>query len=231
MLLWTGEKTGTEREDVLARVDNMWEDCCGVMWVEVTWYYFPEELHCGRLAAHGEREVFESHLSDETEIASIVRKVNVVSKEQYDALPAAQRKDEGTYFCRYHYDPNRRKFMPIIQSMKKAALTCGLETFKAQDFHKGKDRLLAFPDVLASHGRTRSRKQAGLDLDNDASAAGGGDEHEESMPQPKTKFERANHALQLSTVPSSMPCRQVEQEEIRSVLREGISQARSTYLS
>jgi hypothetical protein len=127
------------------------------MWVEVTWFYFPEELHCGRLAAHDEREVFESHTSDETELAAIVRKVKVLSKDEFDALPAAERKRPDTFFCRYHYDPNRRKFMPIIQSLKKASLG-GLETFKAQ----GKDRLLAFPDVLGKHARTRSRTQAGL---------------------------------------------------------------------
>jgi hypothetical protein len=69
VLLWTGggeESSGGGRDTVLARLDNMWEDCCSVMWVELTWYYFPEELHCGRLAAHGEKEVFESHTSDET---------------------------------------------------------------------------------------------------------------------------------------------------------------------
>ena len=62
VLMWNGggegDASGVKNCDhVLARVDNMWEDCCGVMWVEVTWYYFPEELHCGRLAAHGEKEV------------------------------------------------------------------------------------------------------------------------------------------------------------------------------
>ena len=132
MFLWTGgSEAGKDSEHVLARLDNMWEDCCGAMWVEVTWFYFPEELHCGRLAAHEEREVFESHTSDETELAAIVRKVKVLSKDEFDALPAAERKHPDTYFCRYHYDPNRRKFMPIIQSLKKASLG-GLETFKAQ---------------------------------------------------------------------------------------------------
>ena len=58
VLLWKGgEEDGKDREHVLARLDNMWEDCCGAMWVEVTWYYFPEELHCGRLPAHGKQEV------------------------------------------------------------------------------------------------------------------------------------------------------------------------------
>ena len=132
VLLWTGgSEAGKDSDHVLARLDNMWEDCCGAMWVEVTWFYFPEELHCGRLAAHEEREVFESHTSDETELAAIVRKVKVLSKDEFDALPAAERKHPDTYFCRYHYDPNRRKFMPIIQSLKKASLG-GLETFKAQ---------------------------------------------------------------------------------------------------
>jgi hypothetical protein len=48
VVLWAGDNH-SGREYVLARLDNMWEDCCNVMWVEVTWYYFPEELHCGRL--------------------------------------------------------------------------------------------------------------------------------------------------------------------------------------
>ena len=73
----------------------------------------------------------------------------MLSKEEYDALEGLKGEGGGcsadTYFCRYHYDPNRRKFMPIIQSLKKASLG-GLETFKAQ----GKDRLLAFPDVSNS---------------------------------------------------------------------------------
>lgn len=34
-------------------------------------FYTPEELHCGRLESHGEREVFESNLSDENEIACV----------------------------------------------------------------------------------------------------------------------------------------------------------------
>jgi hypothetical protein len=206
------------------------------MWVEVTWFYFPEELHCGRLAAHDEREVFESHTSDETELAAIVRKVKVLSKDEFDALPAAERKRPDTFFCRYHYDPNRRKFMPIIQSLKKASLG-GLETFKAQ----GKDRLLAFPDVLGKHARTRSRTQAGLvtkilrnyyfynilmHARTRSRTQAGLDEHnaeeeeEEDIhaePQFANKFEKANYALQLSTVPSTMPCREVEQQDIRNV--------------
>lgn len=34
-------------------------------------FYVPEELYCGRLDSHGEREVFESNLSDENEIACV----------------------------------------------------------------------------------------------------------------------------------------------------------------
>ena len=226
VLLWTGgAEDSNARDTVLARIDNMWEDCCSVMWVEVTWYYFPEELHCGRLAAHGEREVFESHTSDETEIASVLRKVKVVSKEEYDALPEAQRTQDDVYFCRYHYDPNRHKFMPVIQSLKKASLGA-LESFKAQ----GKDRLLAFPDVLGSHKRTRSRMAAALDQ---ADAEAGEEEGEDAARQDapvefKSKFDRANHALQLSTMPSCMPCREAEQGEIRCVLRDAISQGHSS---
>ena len=205
VLLWNGggEASG-QRDTILARLDNMWEDCCSVMWVELTWYYFPEELHCGRLAAHGDKEVFESHTSDETEIASVLRKVKVLSKEEFDALPEKERSQDDVYFCRYHYDPNRQKFMPVIQCLKKASLGA-LQSFKAQ----GKDRLLAFPDVLGSHKRTRSRTAAALDPpDHEAEAMG--EEtgtHEEGVVEFKSKFDKANHALQLSTVPSTMPCR------------------------
>ena len=95
VLLSNASEDGQGIAHVLARIDNFWEDVQGVSWIEVTWFYFPEELHCGRLEAHGAREVFESHTSDETELASIVRKVAVLSKDEYDALPAAQRADEA----------------------------------------------------------------------------------------------------------------------------------------
>ena len=77
--------------------------------------------------------MFESNTSDETELSSIICKAKVVCKEEFDMLSAAQRSDNNghVYFCRYHYDPTRQRFMPILQSLKKASLG-GLEAFKAQ---------------------------------------------------------------------------------------------------
>ena len=36
-------------------------------------FYLPEELHCGKLPSHLEREVFDSNVSDENEIATVRR--------------------------------------------------------------------------------------------------------------------------------------------------------------
>ena len=226
VLLSNASEDGQGIAHVLARIDNFWEDVQGVSWIEVTWFYFPEELHCGRLEAHGAREVFESHTSDETELASIVRKVAVLSKDEYDALPAAQRADEDTYFCRYHYDPTRRKFMPILQSLKKASLG-GLESFKAQ----GKDRLMAFPDVLDTK-KYRTRSHAVAALEDDGNAEEEAAAHASSAAAVEVddacEFSRANYALQLSAVPAEMPCREGEQAEMRSVLRDAIRQGHSS---
>ena len=133
-----------------------------------------------------------------------MRKVRVLGKEEFDALPEQERGLDDVYFCRYHYDPNRHKFMPVIQCLKKASLGA-LQSFKAL----GKDRLLAFPDVLGSHKRTRSRAAAALDAPEfEAGEEGAGEEEGQEGPgEFASKFDRANHALQLSTVPSSMPCR------------------------
>jgi hypothetical protein len=57
------------------------------------------------------------------------------------------------------------------------------------------------------HVRTRSRTQAGLDEHN---AEEEEDEDIHAEPQFANKFEKANYALQLSTIPSTMPCREVE---------------------
>lgn len=38
----------------------------------------------------------------------------------------------------------------------------------------------------------------------------------------RTKFDIASHALQLSTVPDCLPCREAEQAELRGVLAQAI---------
>jgi hypothetical protein len=40
-LLWSGSGDPSSRKNqFIAKIDNMWEDCCGVMWLEVMWYKF-----------------------------------------------------------------------------------------------------------------------------------------------------------------------------------------------
>ena len=41
LFLWSGAgdpKRQRNKSHFIAKIDNMWEDCCGVMWIEVMWY-------------------------------------------------------------------------------------------------------------------------------------------------------------------------------------------------
>eukprot|EP00960_Hanusia_phi_P072526 767806-Hanusia_phi.AAC.3 len=56
----------------VGRIDSMWEDTHNdSAWIEVTWFYRPNELHCGKLDCHGKFELFEGNSSDEIEINSV----------------------------------------------------------------------------------------------------------------------------------------------------------------
>jgi origin recognition complex subunit 1 len=191
----------------------MWEDCCGVMWTELMWYMSPEEMHCGRLPAHGAKELFETNRSDETEVASVKRKVHVLPKNDYDALDAEAREDSDTFFCRYHYDPRTKKVLPLLNSVLKSRVEG-----QYRNPRMGADRLLAFsgPASEAPEG-VPSARNVGLGPEEDETADG-------TSAAPASKFDRAAHMLQLSTVPKTLPCREEEQGQIRAVLREAIQQ-------
>ncbi|EKX53486.1 origin recognition complex subunit 1 [Guillardia theta CCMP2712] len=170
-------------------------------------FYRPADLHCGKLECHGKFELFEGNSSDEIQINSVRNKVLVFTHQEYLQLPAAEQENGTNFFCRYHYDLSRKSFMPVLDSLVKKRRGNTLTKDKST-----KDRLLAF-----SHNNDMSNALVETCAPETAPL----------QEKDTCKFARADEALQLSTTPSSLPCREGEHEEIKEVLRDAIARGKS----
>ena len=179
--------------DRVAEIEDAWEDIVHERWLLVRWYWHPEETRHGRLVEHEPMEVFATAHVGEVFADAIQGKVSVLSEDDYRRREERRELDDSTFLCRQRYDHDRGQFRPIVV------------------------------DASAKRGRPQSQQRDDGDDDWELDGAGGQvkkrrkhDDGEASV------YSRACSALQLSSLPASLPCREKEEQHIRAFLTAAI---------
>ena len=187
----------------VGQLEDAWQDACGDRWLQVRWYFLPEETRHGRLPAHHERELFATAHVSEVTMEAIQCRVLVLSERDWRLREQRQELDDCTFLCRQRYDHDRGAFRPIVDEPELGQ--------DAQDTADDEDDW----ELDGAGGRVRRRRRQG---GSDASA-----------------FSRACTALQLSSLPASLPCREEEERKIRafltSAIRRGGQQGGGLYIA
>jgi len=77
--------------------------------VEVSWFYRPEECKAGRMAFHGEKELFMSRHTDYIDADTINEKCDVMSISDFMELETVE---DDQFYSRFAYDPATKTFSP-----------------------------------------------------------------------------------------------------------------------
>ena len=195
--------SSAETTDRIGEIVDAWQDMYGGRLLEVRWYWLPQETKHGRLPAHHDRELFGTAHMGEVEVDTIQSKVSVLSERDYHDRAACGELDDCVYFCRKNYDHDRGDFKPLVSSEGMRA--GGVE------------------------GRRRGRRAAGVEgeCDNDDEweldgAGGKARKHRRVVDNAASTFSRACTALQLSSLPASLPCREEEASKVRNFLTSAL---------
>eukprot|EP01023_Acetabularia_acetabulum_P004835 TRINITY_DN12038_c0_g1_i1.p1 TRINITY_DN12038_c0_g1~~TRINITY_DN12038_c0_g1_i1.p1 ORF type:complete len:357 (+),score=62.94 TRINITY_DN12038_c0_g1_i1:388-1458(+) len=78
-------------------------------YLEVSWFYRPEEAIGGRRPFHGEKELFKSTHLQQISLDTVLGKCQVLSLEAYEGLSEV---DDTVFFSRFTYHPVDHRFYP-----------------------------------------------------------------------------------------------------------------------
>eukprot|EP01024_Parvocaulis_polyphysoides_P064065 TRINITY_DN742_c2_g1_i7.p1 TRINITY_DN742_c2_g1~~TRINITY_DN742_c2_g1_i7.p1 ORF type:complete len:378 (-),score=75.82 TRINITY_DN742_c2_g1_i7:75-1208(-) len=78
-------------------------------YLEVSWFYRPEEAIGGRRPFHGEKELFKSTHVQQISLDTVLGKCQVLSLEAYEGLSEV---DDTIFFSRFTYHPIDHRFYP-----------------------------------------------------------------------------------------------------------------------
>ncbi|KAJ7557482.1 hypothetical protein O6H91_05G128300 [Diphasiastrum complanatum] len=231
----------TARERLLAselwaaRIDRLWKEPDSSYWFEGPWYIIPEETAMGRQPHNGRREVFRTNHIDTNEMESILRHCYVMEP---GAFQKASNEGDDVFFCEYEYDAQWHTFRRIANiDQNDLALSndgnsegdwSGDNTeeheVKSSTYRKHKKQKKVIKEVPIR----RKKYSIAAKHANSHSRIGGLEGlWAKSIPsdvrRSQTEFEKAKHALLLSSIPGSLPCRETERKEIRSFLDDAVA--------
>ena len=183
--------------DRIGEIVDAWQGMHGDRWLEVRWYWLPDETKHGRLPAHHAREVFGTAHMGEVEVDTIQSKVSVLTERCYAEREARGELDDCVFFCRKNYDHDRGDFKPLVAS---DCIRAGSGAGK----------------------RRRGGAAVGCEEDGEEweldGAGGRARKHKRTIDNNADKFSQACTALQLSSLPATLPCREQEAHTIRAFL-------------
>jgi len=124
----------------LGNINGFYEEDDYGAFVEVIWYFFPEDTHCGRLEEHQKNEVFMGEEKDVTSAESIESKTEVLSSIDYNKrMKQANFSIKNTYLCRSSYHWETKTFHSIKTEEDTQSTTNGDSVhpqFMNGDHHK-----------------------------------------------------------------------------------------------
>jgi len=96
----------------LGHIIALFEDDTGA-YVEVIWYFFPEDTHCGRTEEHLRDEVFMGEAKDTSSIDAIEAKAEVLCSNDYNKRVKQGHSLKNVYVCKAFYLWETNKFQTL----------------------------------------------------------------------------------------------------------------------
>jgi origin recognition complex subunit 1 len=208
-------------EPFVGTVERLWEDAYGEKWVELRWFYRPEETAHGRLRRHLPNEVFHSAHLDTNPLACVLGKVRVVSEAEFRVLQRESDFDpSGVYVCRMRYNDDTGEFRPLLADRgRQVSMDSVLRPSLAAT--TGMAAATGAAAGAAETDTRRGRKGGGRGGDGDE-GGGDGDAADAEDAEEMTVYRAASLKLQLSAAPARLPCREKEHATIKSFLAQAI---------
>jgi origin recognition complex subunit 1 len=189
----------------LAEILACWEDQYGAKWLEIRWYYLPEETRWGRRPENDAHECFASAHVKEVELATVQCKISILSEANFREKEAAGATDEYCYYCSKRYNHDSGEFRPIIANSDDFLQDNSKKSGRKGTTQRNSASFNANLPQVSSNSMDSSLKRR-------LTGAGG-----------LSIYEKASSALQLSAVPSVLPCREAEKQQISTFLSNSIS--------
>ena len=195
--------SSADTTDRIGEIVDAWQDMYGGRLLEVRWYWLPQETKHGRLPSHHDRELFGTAHMGEVDVDTIQSKVSVLSEHDYHDREARDELDDCVYFCRRNYDHDRGDFKPLVLALD------------------GRSQYGRGGGAERKRGRRGGgREDEGEDDDEWELDGAGGKARKQRrvIDSAASTFSRACTALQLSSLPASLPCREEEASKVRNFL-------------
>jgi len=108
-----------EERSYLGYITSLYEDDTGAS-VEVIWYFFPEDTHCGRTNEHLKDEVFMGESKDTTSVDSIEGRAEVLCSNEYFKRQNQGISMKNIYICRafYHWATSKFRSLKLDEDLK-----------------------------------------------------------------------------------------------------------------
>ncbi|KAI5064911.1 hypothetical protein GOP47_0019606 [Adiantum capillus-veneris] len=210
-----------------ARIERIWREADGMLWFQGRWYVIPEETAVGRQPHNLRRELFRTNHLDNNEVASILRKCNVMGPTEFRN---SGRDGDDVFLCEYAYDPQFETFKRISDDDENGQASSDepedsqteIEEDHESDSDSHDDNKRSSQKLLGSSKKSSPPTRAANVRGGHLSKVGAKVIPATARRKPATAFERAKAALRLTATPESLPCREREMGEISAFVTDAV---------
>ncbi|XP_052192375.1 origin of replication complex subunit 1B-like [Diospyros lotus] len=210
-----------------AHIESIWKEVDGTYWFRGRWYIIPEETAAGRQPHNLRRELYQTNDFADIEMESVLRHCYVMNPKEFSK---ASKEGDDVFLCEYEYDIHWHSFKRL------AEIDNGEEDSEAadidEDWNSGacsdtedeiecddesRNNLFSGPSAVHQLA-ANSRKGRIFGLQK----IGVKKIPEHVRCHKETEIERAKATLLLATLPTCLPCRNKEMEEITAFIKGAI---------